>query len=103
MKLVGLAVLLTVSAQSVDPVRHVDQALDASNDALLVTGTSVHTLVGTSSLSLHIGTALNLEPGIRLNRVDEAYTLATYDGKNVEIETGSDRVSLSSPVTLLWT
>src|SRR5689334_2284081 len=98
MKLVFVAFLLAVATQSAEPIR---TSAGSTNTNLLMTESSVQTLTEAISLSLQRGLTLNLEPGIRLNRIDETYTLASYDGRNVEIVSGSDLVSLSSPVTIV--
>jgi hypothetical protein len=101
MKLVVLT--LAVTLQTADPARSLGPVASAPEGILLQTGTSVQALDETASLPLQGGLAINLEPGLQLDRTEGAYTFATYDGTKVEIEAGSDRLSLPSPVTALFT
>ena len=95
MKLVALSLTLALCVQSGDR----GQPVSPPSSNILVTGSSVEALEEAANITAF----LNLEPGIRLTRADGAYTFATHDGNKVEIEAGSDRLSMASPVTALLT
>jgi len=99
MRVVLLAVLLALGTPSPHPLR----PRGAPEDTTLIIGTSVEGLLEAPRLSLPGGSALNLEPGIRLTQAGGTYTFATHDGDKVEINTGSEKLVLPSPVTALLT
>ena len=103
MKVAALALALIVSVQAADPVQQTGAAADPAERALLVNGQFVEALAEAAIVPLDRGSSLNLEPGIRFTRFDGAYAFASHDGNKVEIEIGTERLSLASPVTALLT
>jgi hypothetical protein len=94
MRLALLALAFAVVPQSGDPT----PAPTVSNDNLLASKSSFEALADVATLSLENGRTLNLEPGIRVTRADGAYSLATHDGKRLQIQAGTEKLSLASPV-----
>jgi len=105
MKAILLALgLVALTPQSTVPTRELAAAPAAGEaDRALVAGSSIVPLDDVATLSVEPNRLLNLEPGIRATRADGAYTLATHDGRMVEIEAGSEKLSLPSPVALRLT
>jgi hypothetical protein len=102
MKAALLAVALALCGQSVDQP-HLSTPPPISNESdtnLLITKSSVEALIDTANLSLESGRCLRLEPGVRVTKSKESYTLATHDGGKVEIELGAERLSFASPLML---
>ena len=107
MKLVALIIMAgtLVSAQSADPVR-VDKGMQVSEtpSALVLTSpTLVEPLTGDTEVTLAPERVLELTPGIRFTRTEEGYTLATHDGKKIELKSRNRRIALASPVLLRMT
>jgi hypothetical protein len=79
------------------PQQQANPAPSVNPDAL-VTSTSITPLTHTATLALIDNRTLSLEPGIQMTRSPEGYSLSTFDGHNVAINTGSEILLLASPV-----
>jgi hypothetical protein len=66
---------------------------------VLITKNSAEPLVGPYCLPLETGRAISVEPGVRVTRADGTYILSTHNGAKVEIEVGTEKLVLTSPVS----
>jgi hypothetical protein len=107
MKLVACAIAMAaLCGQSVDPIQSPAKVAPPANiptDTLLISDRSVEALFGAATFSVEPGRNLTLEPGVRFNRGQGAYSLTTYDGAPMELEMGPDKMFLSSPVSVRLT
>ena len=79
-----------------------DQVRLGSEDVLITSSVTVP-LTHTAALTLSTDRTLNLDPGVRMTRIENGYSLATYDGKNINLELGAEWVALPSPSTIRLT
>jgi hypothetical protein len=72
--------------------------VETSSGPILSSSTSTEALVAETEIALEPERTLRLSPGIRMTRMEDHWSLATHDGRKIEIEAGKDRLALSSPV-----
>lgn len=72
--------------------------VESPSGLVLTTRTSVESLTGETEVALEAGRVLRLTPGIRFTRLEEGYSLATHDGRKIEVDAGTERIALPSPV-----
>ena len=64
----------------------------------LQTKTTVQPLLASTALSLSTDRSLLVQPGVRASRLADAFSFSTYDNAMMELISGTERISLTSPV-----
>jgi hypothetical protein len=65
----------------------------------LLTSSGLIPLNGTATLAVASDRTLQLDPGVRMSRLENGWALSTHDGRNLDIQVGTERMVFASPLT----